>query len=353
MLIPARRPILLALAFLGATLGVGACASDKGPSQSQSADPGPSVADTYQDARDPENAKAARAQLLSMTGLKPPSALTKRLSSARLYVDRSRSMAGYQREAGGPLQELVATLGSALSQQKLAGLAGIGFGARVESPRDIAAPAETLDWEANADAACLVNPLSAERTSSAKSPALFILMTDDVVPPNGGRCVARCPDGDEIGCVAQGLYEYLQGGNGLWVFGVRVPYHGDYYPAARQGPLAVASAQRPIYLWIGGPNARVGRATAERLVKWAVERQPRVDHIAIEIWPGHWNDDPPSPGAARSTFNPWSAQSAASAIAAWSTEDDATVADISKTLGFEPLWTQMLRRLESIRRTLG
>jgi hypothetical protein len=261
-------------------------------------------------------------------------------------------MAGYVRESGGPLDDLAGTLSSALLQQEFGSISGAGFGASVvEEAREIAGPAEALGWEANAATTCLASPINAERAASKKGRALFLLMTDGVASAAGGSCGVTCAAGDDVTCVAQALYEYLQAGNGLWVVGVRVPFAGQYYTALRPGSLSVTSAQRPIYVWIGGPNAKVGRATAERLAKWAVDRQPALDHIAIEVWPGHWSGSRAVPPGSL-TWSPWSAQVATQAIAGWSTTDDTKLAAITKTLGFERFWVHLLRRVELVRGTL-
>jgi hypothetical protein len=262
-------------------------------------------------------------------------------------------MAGYAREAGGPLHDLVAALGSALAQQKVGTIHGAGFGTSVETAREITGLAEALTWEATAETRCLASPIDAERAASKKGRALFLLMTDGVASSTGGSCGAMCKAdaGGDVMCIAEALYEYLQAGNGLWVVGVRVPFAGEYHTVFRPGSLKVSSAQRPIYVWIGGPNARLGRATAERLVKWAVDRQPALDHIALEVWPGNWSGSrTPPPGA--STWSPWSAQAATEAIVQWSTTDDTKPAAITATLEFERLWAHLLRRLEVIRSTM-
>jgi hypothetical protein len=329
-----------ALLFGAMILGFGACAADSRTPASESAN------ESGTDSSNPPTV-----DLLTLTGLKPPWAMTRPISTARFYMDRSKSMAGYVRESGGPLDDFAGTLGRALLQHDLRSISGAGFGTRVEQGREIGSPAEALEWEANAATTCLVSPINAQRTASKKGGSLLVLMTDGVVSASGGSCGAKCADSDEVSCVAQALFEYLQAGNGLWVIGVRVPYTGQYYPALRPGSFSVASAQRPIYLWIGGPNAQVGRAIAERMVKWAIDRQPSLDHMAIEVWPGHW-DESRAIAPRGSTWSPWSARLAAEAIAGWSTTDDTELTEITKTLGFERLWVDLLTRLESIRRTL-
>jgi hypothetical protein len=261
-------------------------------------------------------------------------------------------MAGYVREDGGPLEDLAETLGRALLQHNLASLSGAAFGTRVEQPRSIAGVAEALDWEASAPTTCLAGPIGVERAASKTRAALFVLITDGVVAPSAGTCGAKCADADQASCVGQALFEYLQSGNGLWVTGVRIPYAGHYYTARESAPLAVPFARRPIYVWIGGPNVEVGRAVTEWLVEWAVNRQPPLDHVAIEIWPGRWDEPVRVEAPRRSTLTAWSAQHATDAIARWSTTDDTDVKEITKTLGFEPLWGQLIGRLDSIRRTL-
>jgi hypothetical protein len=326
----------------------GACTSERKPEATGAADPAPTHPLAFER---PGDAAKAGSDLFRLTGLRPPSALNRPVSTARFYMDRSTSMGNYLRESNGALHAFAATLGEVLRQHEFAGITGAGFGLRVEQSRGIAAPSDVLDWQSNAPARCLASPMVAERAASRKTAALFVLITDGVLSPTARTCEARCPDGDEIGCVGQALFEYLQAGNGLWVIGVRVPYSGEYRAAAGSGSFTVASARRPIYAWIGGPNAQVGRAAAEQLVKWAVERQPPLDHIALEVWPGHWDDATATPSR-RSTWIPWSAQSAVDAIEAWSTADDSSPTEIGRTLGFEPLWVALLRRLESIRRTL-
>jgi hypothetical protein len=334
---------LPSLAIVGAAvLALGGCTAD-------SQKPAPQAASATGGPADPPD--QAPIDLLAMSGLKRPEALAQAISAARLYLDRSKSLAGYAGESGGPLDDLTQALGRALLQQNVRRIYAGGFGANVEEQREVRLADESLAWEADAPRTCLATPVDAERSATGKARSLLLVVTDDVVSPTGRACAAKCRDVEDVGCVGDALFEYLKAGNGLWVFGVRVPYTGRYEAAVGTASFSVASLQRPIYVWIGGANAAVGRSVTERLVKWAMGRRPALDHIALEVWPGYW-DEPRGAPSRDSTFSPWSVRSAAEAIAGWSTTDDAQPADMTKTLGFEPVWGNLMTRLESIRRTL-
>src|SRR5205807_1634483 len=114
-----------AFLFCAMLLGFGACATDSRTPAAEPANRGGT-----------DSTNPPTTDLLTLTGLKPPGALTRPISNVRFYMDRSRSMAGYVRESSGPLDDLAGALSPALLHQGLGTLSGVGFGVRVEQRRE-------------------------------------------------------------------------------------------------------------------------------------------------------------------------------------------------------------------------
>jgi hypothetical protein len=230
----------------------------------------------------------------------PPWRLTRSVEAARVHIDLSASMQGFDRRKTGPFYGAMLHLKDALVKEGIPNLYGSGFGTDVGSPVSMAGPVELLGLPASEKNTCLARPLeSYAQVPPADSP-LLIIVTDGVTSAAQGACGKNCAQGSDAACVASALTTLARKGRGIWLVGLRLPFAGQYYP--EQGGRSFRVLQgtnRPLYLWIVSPDFRVGRRVAAAMAAWARNSLAADRVLAAEVWPGQWlgyrvADQPPS-----------------------------------------------------------
>ena len=105
---------------------------------------------------------------------------------------------------------------------------------------------------------------------------------------------ARCETGDDMRCMALRVAEYVHRGNGLWIFGMRLPFTAKHFQVEKSGKFKSRGAffpvtpakPRPFYVWIGTLNVGQGRQMVSGLLSFAKSRVSAQDVLALEIAPG-------------------------------------------------------------------
>jgi hypothetical protein len=225
---------------------------------------------------------------------------------ADVYIDVSASMAGFDRQPGGPLDALLNELKASLLVHGVTTYQAIPFGTTLQARRAVSGPPEVLTWPATAADTCLGLPLDAARSSEDRDhrEVIDILVTDGVPSAKASVCGATCGT-DDVTCVAEVLGNYVKAGRSLWALGFRVPFRGAYWPV--QGPRIQipAGAVRPVHVWLGTSDTRLGRGTVMRLLEWAA--RTNTESVAVEVWPGRragWTIGPGAPGWSAAIFRP-------------------------------------------------
>lgn len=251
---------------------------------------------------------APAGQPLSVKQSAPPApwSLRQRPEEARFYLDASASMAGYGKALGSPFYDLLFELKSVLFRQGVGvhELRAAAFGGRVDPLRSVNGFVELLAMPAARGNSCLALPFRQEaKFDSTVRPGFMVVATDGIASASGDSCGASCSAGSDAACVASQAVDYVRRGNGLWVFGIRAAFDGTYYFESgdvQSGSRAkvLHAAQRPVYLWIGGPDVEAGRRLVQSLTRWAEARH--LSTLSFEVWPGDWDGPKPSAGESRS-----------------------------------------------------
>jgi hypothetical protein len=222
---------------------------------------------------------------------RPPWDLEATTNVARVYMDLSASMQGYQRGPQSPLQALARELKSSLVAGGISKFDAVGFGTSLDRPVDGAAVMEALAWRADRQDTCLKLPIAEElrafESSRREAPRLMMVVTDGVASASTvGACGKECSTTSDQTCLATAIRDYVQAGFALFVVGVKVPFSGTFYPAGGGAAKVNPAVQRPIYIWIGSPSARLGRQVMADALAWA-QRQ-KLPTVALDVWPGVW-----------------------------------------------------------------
>lgn len=220
-----------------------------------------------------------------------PANLRRPDSEVRFYVDLSGTMQGFDGENGGALFSWLASCKEALYSEGFYMIQAAGFADTVDAFRNITGLVEILDWTANRANTCLAAPYTHETAlqRDGGDSALSLVLTDGVASAAGVACGQTCASGGDITCVAESARRYIELGHGLWVVGVKVPFHGPYYPeigTVRELSVVDRAATRPIYLWIGSSDLAMGRRLAAAFALNA--GGVGVERLVFEVWPGAW-----------------------------------------------------------------
>jgi hypothetical protein len=231
------------------------------------------------------------AQPSSSSQPRPPWELDTTPNAARVYVDLSGSMQGYQRGPESPLQSLGRELKASLVAGGVSQFDAVGFGTSLDQPVDGATLLEALAWQANRPDTCLKLPIAEElrifESSGHQTRRVTLVVTDGVASANTvGACGKECSTTSDQTCLASSIRDYIHAGFAFFVLGVRVPFRGTFYPAEGGAITVEPAVQRPIYIWIGSPSAQLGRQVVADLLAWA--RGRGLQSIALDVWPGVW-----------------------------------------------------------------
>lgn len=212
-------------------------------------------------------------------------------NAARMYIDLSGSMQGYQRGPQSHLQSLARGLKASLVAAGVSKLEAVGFGTSLEQPVDGATLLEALAWRANRQDTCLKLPIAEElrafEASRRRAPRLMIVVTDGVVSAQtAGACGRECATASDQTCLATAIRDYVNAGFAFSVFGVKLPFQGTFYPAEGGAAAVNPAVPRPIYLWIGSPSARLGHEILADAFSWA--QGQNLQAVALNVWPGLW-----------------------------------------------------------------
>jgi hypothetical protein len=196
-------------------------------------------------------------------------------------------MAAYDRSAKSELRRLLNALELQLLVSGIDHFQNATFAEDVSTVTDATGVNSMLSTSPVGLTTCLASPWNLETSG------LRVILTDGV-PSAGGTqgksCSCAGTDPTNVNCIARAMLRFAQQGNGIWVIGVKATFAGKYYPElSPRVPFSTSQAvRRPIYIWLGGPNAQQGRRIVAGTVE-AMASQGLKDVIAFEVWPGKWS----------------------------------------------------------------
>jgi hypothetical protein len=219
--------------------------------------------------------------------LRAPWELARKEKSAVLFSDNSVSMAGYDRGAKSELRLLLNALELQMLVSGIDRFQSATFAEQVGTVGEASGVAGMLSSPLTGVKTCLASPWDAQGNG------FRVILTDSVPSAGateGNSCSCPVADPTNVNCVARAIVGFAQRGNGVWVIGVRATFTGKYYPELPPRTAFVPSnpVRRPVYIWIGGPNAEQGRRIVASTLQ-AIAAQGVKDAFAMEVWPGKWS----------------------------------------------------------------
>ncbi len=243
---------------------------------------------------------ASLAQPKSGPVMIPPWELRSVSDRARVYVDLSQSIEGFAGDQNQPHALLLRGLKRILVNAGLHNLEAVGFAGQVSRPRAVA-HFEEFSRTANYKGGETYLPGVVDDAALWTTNGVILILTDGVVSvsrfrglPAGSVSARGCAKGSDVTCLALSLSEYIAGGRGFWMVGLRLPFRGPHYveeggPNLRPGSVIKGGTfpDRPFYIWIGAPSVAQGRGIVGGLLEFAAAR--KLDRLAVEVAPGAWD----------------------------------------------------------------